>query len=74
MNDDEKKAALLDGAKATLGEMRRREPELAEMRRTAQAVFAALVTAPTLHIVESPKPEGMDFGGLWSVTPKVTVE
>lgn len=73
MNDDEKKAALLDGAKATLVEMRRREPELAEMRKTAQAVFAALVTAPTWHIAEAPRPESV-ADELWTVTAKVTSE
>lgn len=77
LSDDEKREVLRDMAFATLEEMRRREPQLKEMRETAQALFWALVKQPTLHVVQADMPAGMTVApveSIWSVTPKVTVE
>lgn len=77
LSEDEKRTALRDMALATLKEMKRREPELKQMRETAQQVFAAFVQAPVLHIEQAEMPAGMTsppVEQLWSVSPKVTVE
>jgi hypothetical protein len=77
LSDDEKRKVLLQMVAATVKEAQRREPQLKQLRDTAQTVFAALVTAPTLKIEQAPMPAGMTQAPveeIWSVTPKVTVE
>lgn len=74
LSDDEKKAALRDGAVGALTEAMR--PEVQQLAQTARDVFTALVKTPTWHIQQSPIPAGVNAPSeeLWSVTPKVTFE
>jgi hypothetical protein len=75
LSDDEKKAALRDGAVGALTEAMR--PEVQQLAQTARDVFTALVMTPNWHIQQSPIPAGMNTPPseeLWSVTPKVTFE
>jgi hypothetical protein len=75
-SEEEKKAALRDGVEGALAEARRREPQMREIRETAKKMWAQLLAAETLHIVDAPIPHGITPRPeeLWSVTPKVTTE
>lgn len=77
LTEEEKMAALRDGAKGTLEEMQRRADDLRAIGRTAHTIFGALMPkhSPVIHIQEAPLPDGMEMPPveqLWSVTPKVT--
>lgn len=77
LSDDEKRDVLRQMVFATLAEAKRREPELRQVRETAETLFWSFVKAPTLHVEEAPMPSSMTqppVEEIWSVTPKVTIE
>lgn len=76
LSDEEKKAALRDGALGAIQEARRRQSEIRELQKTARAMFQALISAPRLGVQEAPLPQGgaLPTAEGWKVTPKVTQE
>jgi len=79
LSDDEKKQYLSDAMRDAVLEAKRRESELAELRKTAQTLFAALLPkfSPQLEVVQAEMPSqkpAPPFEELWSVKPKVTFE
>lgn len=79
LTEDEKKQYLVEGAVAAVEEAHRHQPEIDELRRTAQTIFAAYLPkfSPQLEVQQAPMPSqktAPPFEELWStrVTPKVT--